>query len=299
VDRVITLPKSHRCSNAVWDFGQRVLSGCSDFVDHGVTGNGEEGSVSPATTVREAVRRLPEGAEILVLTRTNDIADKVSKQLAAGRVPHTRDDEDLTDLAAIAITSKLANGESLISSELRLVIDLLPAAALRHRTREASNRALNELDLRRFTAEETGLFTKAMLAEFADGSWIKRVKNGRGREWIEQVNRHGLDLATAPRIKVRTAHAVKGGEADHVILVGSQSKCVYRNVTRNRGAEDEERRLAYVAITRARVSVQVVRGPRSLRWMIPQPTRPKKIIIENTSQVRCLPGKKNPTIIEG
>lgn len=72
---------------------------------------------------------------------------------------------------------------------------------------------------------------------------------------------HGESL-TAPRIHISTIHAVKGKEADHVVLWTALTK---RLADQLRIAPDAEHRVFYVGVTRARQTVAVV-VPRTQYW---------------------------------
>lgn len=70
---------------------------------------------------------------------------------------------------------------------------------------------------------------------------LLRVK---GREIVRET----------PRIMLGTIHSVKGGEADHVWLDTTSSPTIARSIMDNQQAGDDETRLIYVAVTRARQS---------------------------------------------
>jgi superfamily I DNA/RNA helicase len=57
------------------------------------------------------------------------------------------------------------------------------------------------------------------------------------------------ELKTEPRLKVTTIHAIKGGEADNVVILPDMGRLTWDNYERN---PVEEARVAYVAATRAK-----------------------------------------------
>lgn len=57
------------------------------------------------------------------------------------------------------------------------------------------------------------------------------------------------------RITVSTIHGVKGGEADHVVLLTDMTKRTYENLKRN---PDSEHRVFYVGVTRAKETLTIV-----------------------------------------
>ncbi len=91
-------------------------------------------------------------------------------------------------------------------------------------------------------------------------------------------------------VKLSTLHAAKGLEYDHVFLVGVEENILPHREAAEEGRLEEERRLMYVGITRARKSLTVTyceRRKRAGEWLGCEPSR---FIEEMGSDVR-LPGK--------
>jgi len=63
-----------------------------------------------------------------------------------------------------------------------------------------------------------------------------------------------------PRVIIGTIHSVKGGEADHVWIDSGISPLIAQEVTKSQDSRDDEIRLAYVAATRARQTVGILRS---------------------------------------
>jgi len=98
---------------------------------------------------------------------------------------------------------------------------------------------------------------------------IKEFTNGKepdNRPWYEafvnapddqiQYIRHmlsnGEKLSKEARVKLSTIHASKGGEEDNVILVLDNARKIRRAVLENKNKRDEEHRVWYVGVTRAK-----------------------------------------------
>lgn len=82
---------------------------------------------------------------------------------------------------------------------------------------------------------------------------------GMGNEmatYLRQVEMAGEDLTKPPRIKVSTIHAMKGGEDDNCVLMTAITKRIEES-----GDKDEEHRVFYVGITRARKALHIVEPP--------------------------------------
>lgn len=63
---------------------------------------------------------------------------------------------------------------------------------------------------------------------------------------------HGPDIASDPPVKLSTIHGAKGLEAENVILSSITSPRVERARINVAESHDEECRIEYVAVTRAR-----------------------------------------------
>lgn len=75
----------------------------------------------------------------------------------------------------------------------------------------------------------------------------------------------GDDAGDAPRVSLMTVHAAKGLEFRHVFITGMEEDLFpFRSQDRERDDDDEERRLAYVAITRARQGLVVTHTQRRM-----------------------------------
>lgn len=74
---------------------------------------------------------------------------------------------------------------------------------------------------------------------------------------------------TESNIRIDTIHAVKGGEADNVILFMDITRKVYENMERN---PDSEHRVFYVGATRAKKKLIIVQGKTSKQYKIYEET---------------------------
>ena len=75
------------------------------------------------------------------------------------------------------------------------------------------------------------------------------------RDYFLAARRRGEKLLGKPRIQISTIHSVKGGEADHVLLLTDMS---YRTHCNMESAPDDELRVWNVAVTRAKQTLNVV-----------------------------------------
>lgn len=102
-----------------------------------------------------------------------------------------------------------------------------------------------------------------------------------------------LDTDTADehnRVKIMTVHSAKGLEFDYVFVAGMEEDLFpsHMSVSTQRELE-EERRLFYVALTRARKRVQISYAGTRFRWGTPSVCNPSRFIAELDEQYVMLP----------
>jgi DNA helicase-2/ATP-dependent DNA helicase PcrA len=88
--------------------------------------------------------------------------------------------------------------------------------------------------------------------------------------YMRAARRHGERLRGGkPRVRLSTIHSAKGGEADHVVLMKEIAARTFGEMTKTQKKEDEERRVWYVGVTRAkqRLSLVDAKTVRSCPWL--------------------------------
>ena len=75
------------------------------------------------------------------------------------------------------------------------------------------------------------------------------------RETYIAMLRRGESLTKPPRVNINTIHAVKGGEADNVLLL---SDMTYRTAEGYNVNPDNEHRVFYVGVTRAKKTLHII-----------------------------------------
>jgi DNA helicase-2/ATP-dependent DNA helicase PcrA len=84
-------------------------------------------------------------------------------------------------------------------------------------------------------------------------------------------------------VVLMTLHSAKGLEFNHVFLVGMEEGLLphHRSIAESSGAGvEEERRLCYVGVTRARDTLTLTRARARTRWGKPQPCIPSRFLLE-------------------
>ena len=72
-------------------------------------------------------------------------------------------------------------------------------------------------------------------------------------------------LSQAPRIKLSTIHAAKGGEATNVLIILDNTKKIREATENNLDKQDEEHRVWYVGVTRAKQNLYIMTAKREDR----------------------------------
>jgi len=87
-------------------------------------------------------------------------------------------------------------------------------------------------------------------------AWEKGIKGAQ--DWVTAARKYGVKEATAPSFLAGTTHSAKGLEADNVIVTTSLPPTTAASLRLFRETRDEERRVSYVAATRAKKCLVVV-----------------------------------------
>ncbi len=118
-------------------------------------------------------------------------------------------------------------------------------------------------------------------------AWLSKKGETDGRNLLELTQMialvtmlEGRDDALSDAVKLSTVHAAKGLEFPHVYLVGMEEGVLPHREAVQRGNIDEERRLMYVAITRAQQSVEITWCRRRKRGGALQESVPSRFIAE-------------------
>lgn len=115
----------------------------------------------------------------------------------------------------------------------------------------------SDIDLIRPTDDDFRLIgvMPALQALIQDGRWhlaMEPTTGEKAKQWITTATTHGEQVASNPRIRLSTIHGAKGLEADTVICSSVTSPSVERGRSAMDDLHDEECRVAYVAVTRAK-----------------------------------------------
>jgi DNA helicase-2/ATP-dependent DNA helicase PcrA len=250
VERQRVMPRSYRCPVVISELGEQVLSGCSDYWRRGVEPAPHAGAIDNAR-LEELPSIVNPADDWLLIARTNYHAAKIRGLLDRHEIPHrSTHSEGVTQTArGKRALWMLEQGKSVDPVDFGYALQLIPSAGLlewgaKSKYDASAHERIHITDLGRVGCKEalqTAVFT---------GEWAALIDGGqRFASWAE---RYGIDAAACPRIRVGTIHSVKGSEADNVLLLNASVQRFDTGAKASTSRLDEELRLGYVGVTRAR-----------------------------------------------
>lgn len=263
VTEQVVMPRSWRCPEAVFSLGQAQLRRQrSGYTEYDIKPAGHEGSVRRCGSPAQVARLLSADSDTLVLARTHRGLEPWRDALRKARVPFSSTESDdaqqLRD--ACLLLRNIERGQVVQSERLAAAIDAIPAKLLERGVKAAWKRGeFSDVDaIVPGHLEAVGLSSVGVTAIQA-GTWVSEVRGAT--EWAAAAREYGEEVATRPRVRLSTIHAAKGLEADTVVLSTSSSRRIQEAASLDRDSHDEECRVSYVAVTRARRNLIITGDP--------------------------------------
>lgn len=272
------MPKSYRCAKPILQLGERCLQQLSKgYWDRGILPADHDGEVIESGNYEDDLSDLTPDQETLVIARTNRHVSKIATILDEVGVPYRRVKAKQgaynRDIGMAGLW-KLQNGEPATAEEWTQAIDLLPSATVKKAAEGGQEKrwlamgaksqwtrgGKDRFDLLFPEDLEAVGATEHLREKIASGGWSDLVDGGS--RWQKAAKRWGLGIVSSPRIRIGTIHSAKGMEADNVIILSSVGRRVRDSAERSDERADEERRIEYVAVTRAKRKLIVAHDPR-------------------------------------
>jgi DNA helicase-2/ATP-dependent DNA helicase PcrA len=256
VDKERVMQKTWRCPAPVLALGEACLKKMrSGYWDRGIAPADHEGEVVRGGYAESIVRSLAPTDQTLVVARCNYTLDIWAEALAKAGLPFAKlkAKEQTKFIRAANALWALEHGQHCSPDDFAAAVDALPATG--NMNRGAKTLWRQEDTIRRWEVILPGDLEEAgMKPEFADrlrkGDW-GGLFHGSDR-WRKAAQKYGAELASKPAIRIGTIHAAKGMEADTVVLSTTISRRIAEAQGIDAGQHDEERRIEYVGVTRAR-----------------------------------------------
>jgi superfamily I DNA/RNA helicase len=243
----IVLPKSHRLPRVVFDKALTIL----ERIKHRY-----EKQWSPARDGGDIVRYSSadqvdySSGSWLLLARNRYLLPSLVSIVEQLGYPYTylgKSSVANETIKSVVAWEGLRKGKQIRGTEVKVLYKRFTNGAV-------SNKNFSGIEGEDFSYEELKSKYGLLLSKEVD--WMTAVRmTDRDREYYRAVLRKKESILKTPRITISTIHQVKGGEADHVLLVPDMSYSCYRNLTNN---PDSEARVFYVGVTRAKQSLHLV-----------------------------------------
>lgn len=189
----------------------------------------------------------------LFLARNKYLLTNVESFVRSSGMPYTIANKSSIDpekVRAIVTWEKLRRGDSVELGQVREMYGFIKAGDGVKRGYKKKMQGMDDDVVNiEWLREYGGLTTDKIWHEALTGITPEEL------EFYVAAKRRGEKLAVAPRVHLSSIHGVKGGEADHVVLI---SDMAYRSYEDMRRDPDDEHRVAYVGASRARKTLSIL-----------------------------------------
>lgn len=259
-DKVKVMERSWRCPAPILELGERCLRRMMrGYWDREIAPAEHDGEILSASGARAACLHLDPSRSTLVLARCKYTLEAYKEALVRLKLPHAmvNDSGDTRIMRAYGAYWDLEHGEPVSGEDLACAIAETPTRGLDgpYLTRGAKaswerEDTVKAWDMVKPTDLSSIGMTDALIDAVKSGAWSKLIT--KGEKWRVSALAYGAELATRPQIRLGTIHSTKGMEADDVILSTQVPGRVWYAEQADQSVHDEERRIEYVGVTRAR-----------------------------------------------
>jgi superfamily I DNA/RNA helicase len=261
------MPQSYRCPDSVLKLGERCLRRMmSGYRDRGIKPASHDGSIRTASTIEEALSYIKADSSCLILGRCGYALEPYEDALSLKKFPYRWIDRGHSEATVDGFKALWAiqNGDVATGIGWGNAVAMLAVNSKEHgqlltRGEKAAwqKGQRSDFDLILPTDEdlETVGVQPALVSLIRQGRWHLAVEpkvKERAEQWLRTATMHGPEIASNPPIKLSTIHGAKGLEAENVILSSVTSPKIERSRMNTQECHDEECRIEYVAVTRAR-----------------------------------------------
>ncbi len=248
------LNKSYRLAESIHAKANKLIKRVKDRVDKEWTARDEKGQVNIHPV--EQLQKMKEG-DWLVLARDGYRLDKLEDDLKIYGYYFERGDRTSINKRvheAILAWEDIRRGKALDVKRVKAFYNYIKTGT----GVDKEFKAMKNVD-------KDKMFTFDMLTKNyglkldKELPWFKALENiePQKKTYVRMCLRRKENIRRAPRIKLSTIHGSKGGEADNVMLLTDLTRKADASYWKQR---DEERRVFYVGMTRARNTLNIVRS---------------------------------------
>jgi len=259
---IIPLTQSYRIPKTVHTLATKMAQSISNRIPKHYLPRDEEGE-KHIINIRPLNKGIAKG-EWLILCRTHEIVQQVSQALESFGWLYKRYGQSVVNLKyidAIKAWTTLQNGRQVNGQMCDLIYQFMDSTRIKRNygTFKGDHATMYSID---DLINEFGLRDKIKGIDVRTLKWYE-VLNAKGLrkriQYLRNLMRDGNKLDDKPRIEVSTIHASKGGERDNVMLLTDLSYGPYKASTENQQGRDDEARVFYVGMTRAKQRLVIVR----------------------------------------
>ena len=264
------MPKSYRCAAPILALGERCLRSLPDYWDRGIAPADHDGEVVESDNFEDDLADLNPNEDTLVIARTNRNVGKIAAILDDIGTPFrrvkSRGGAYNRDLGMGGLW-RLQHGEGITGEQWGYILEMLPSKTTDGR--EWLVRGSKSRWLKGFDAAFDRVYPEDLPQLGASDHLIGAIKSGAwsglpdgGTKWAAAAKQWGVEVVSNPKIRVGTIHSVKGQEADKVVMLTSIGRRIRESEENSPERFNEERRIEYVGVTRARKHLVIAHDPR-------------------------------------
>lgn len=260
VDKERTMPQSWRCPRPIMDLGERCLKRMRQgYFDRQIAPASHDGCVIREPSIERALHGIDPSRTTLILARCNYSLAKYAAILEQRKIPHARinQDDDTIALTAFNALWKLQHGKGISGDAWKAAISLTPQKGAGDEVYLVRGQKAQWKDGRRDSVEF--VHPDDLLSAGCTPEFVARIKEGRwagllngATKWFAAAVKYGPEQATKPNVRLSTIHGAKGMEAQDVVLATETAARVEAERDADPRIHDEECRIEYVAVTRAK-----------------------------------------------
>jgi superfamily I DNA/RNA helicase len=249
------LAHSYRLPLAIYNKAAAIVGRVKQRFSKPFTPAGDGGSVRYISSLDHL--KIDPTVDTLILVRNVYLLKDVYEYLRlrginfTGRSDYRAVDED--HVRAISTWESIRRGEAVPLDNVRNLYDFLRVGVVLSRGGKAALSRVDDKESEYFTWETLrdhyGLLDKPVWHKALLGIPLEK------REFYISMLRRKQRLSGACSVHVNTIHGVKGGEADHVVVVSDMSKKTYEEMLKD---PCSEHRVAYVAVTRSKKDLTII-----------------------------------------
>jgi len=278
------MPRSYRCPPVVMELGERCIRRMRHgYRDRRIQPAEHTGRVRRVSQARQAIDAIKPDESVLILGRCGFALSEYEDILKSKHVPYTWIDRvgSASEMSGYSCLWSLQHGKPVHHDDWANAIAMIPAEDVRlgqllvRGEKAAWKKGLrSNVDVILPTDEHLTLAgaTEAFAGLIRNGSWheyLDKSHSKKASRWVEAAKRFGPDTACNPKVRLSTIHSAKGCEGDTVILSTISSPAVERGRQEVDDIHDEECRVNYVAVTRARKDLWIVNDGGKFAMEIP------------------------------